>query len=210
MRKVFILSILLGIFSVAAYSQKNPVSTTENSAHFNISKEATIAINFLNLPGKENAKSTWEVSYELRIIDGKSHFEASKSGKLKQMSIENEKIGELILKGAFKKTNLSKQKNRQEILTIAFDEQIQAKLRDTQKLKQTFLFYCSAIIYDGKLKKNIIIPLGWIWRYENYPDAKFGMEFSIEESSGESGYSYNRKTFVPEKKSEIIINLPKL
>jgi hypothetical protein len=196
---ICILLTLLCLLSSAVYSQKRRLQIIKKAAAVTVPKEATIVVNFLDLPGKENEKSSWEVSYELRIIDEKSYLEAVKMGKLKQMSLDEEKSGDFIAKSSFRKINLSQAGNRQVILKIPFDEKMQEKLKATQKLKQVFLFYSSAIVFDGKLKKNIIIPLSWIWRYEIYPDAKFGMELKIEENTSEDGYSYSRKTFLPEK-----------
>ncbi len=198
MKKIYILLILTCLPFSAVFSQTYR-SKTKGDHSLSVPKEAVIVIDFLDLPGKENTKSSWEVSYELRMIDAKLLFEAGKSGKLKEMSLEEEKVGDFISKSSFRKVNLSQTENRQVVLKIPFDEKIREKLRNAQKLKQAFLFYGSAIVFDAKLKKNIIISLSWIWAYEIYPDAIFGMEFKVEENSGESGYSYSRTTSVPEK-----------
>ncbi|MGI8668226.1 MAG: hypothetical protein ACR2J3_00065 [Aridibacter sp.] len=202
MKKIYILFTLFWLCSSVAHSQERRTEITKKDVVAEVPKEATIVINFLGLPGKDNLKSNWEVSYELRIIDRKSETEAVKAGRLKYMSSEEEKIGDFILKNSFRKTNLSQTENRQVVLKIPLDEKIRAKLKNAQELKQTFLFYGSALVFDAKLKKNIIIPLSWIWRYELYPEANFGMEFKIEENSGDSDYTYMRNTFVPEKLPE--------
>lgn len=198
MKRVYILLILLCLLSYAVFSQTHRSKMTGDIT-LEVPKEALIVINFLDLPGKENIKSSWEVSYELRMVNAALFDEAGKSGKFKDMLMEEEKVGNLVDKGSFRKINLSQTENRQVVLKIPFDEKIREQLKNAQKLKQVFLFYGSTIVFDAKLKKNIIIPLSWVWVYEIYPDAKFGMEFKIEENSGESGYSYFRSTFVPEK-----------
>jgi hypothetical protein len=210
MREIYILSILLCFFSAGVYSQEQRPETTRKTAVVKTPQEATIVVDFLDLPGRENEKSSWEVSYELRIIDEKSFVEAANAGKLKQMAIDEEKSGDFIAKNSFKKMNLSQAENRQVILKIPLDEKTRGKLKSAQKLGQVFLFYSSALIFDGRLKKNIIIPLSWIWRYEVYPDARFGMELKIEESMSDDGYSYSRKTFLPEKlpKGYFVIGSP--
>lgn len=197
MKKICAFAVLLGLFSLCVYSQKRSRTIIKKNVPVKVSKDATIIINFLDLPGVENDKSSWEVAYELRIIDGNSLVNATKTEKLKEMSIEEEKVGDFIGKGSFRKENLSQIVNRRVVLQIPFDEKIQEKLKNVGNLRQEFLFYGSAIVFDGKLKKNIIVPLGWVWRYEIYPDAKFGMEFSVE--TNENGYSYSRKTFLPDK-----------
>jgi len=199
MKKTCILVTLLCLFSICSYSQKRSQSITKRNIPAIISKEATIVLNFLDLPGRANEKSSWEVSYELRIIDRKSSIEAAKAGKLKQMSIQEEKVGDFIAKGSFRKENISQATNRKVVLKIPLDEKIREKLKNAQKLRQSFLFYGLAIVFDGKLKKNIFVPLSWVWQYEVYPDAKFGMDFKIEQDTSEGGYSYSRTTFLPEK-----------
>lgn len=194
MKKTSVLLILLCLFSLSVYAQKT--EPTKEAAVLKTPAEATIEINFLSLPGKADSKSTWQLSYELRII---SQTEYSKTDKLKNMSLSGEKVGELIFKDSFKKENLSKDANREAVLKIPLSKEIQEKLQKQTETPQVFLFYCSAVIFDAKLKKNIIVPLNWIWLYKIYPDANFGMEFQIVEEATESGYSYSKKTFVPEK-----------
>lgn len=198
MKGIFSLIIILAFTVTFVQSQK---TTPEQSKILTekTPKEALIVINFLDLPGKKNLKSKWEFSYQLRIIDGKSSVEATKAGRLSSMTIEGDKLGDLIDKGSFSKINLSQSKNRQVFLKIPLDEKTREKLKNNENLRQDFLFYGSALVYDGKLKKNIVVPLSWVWNYEIYADAKFGMEFKIQETEGEDDYSYSTGTFTPKK-----------
>lgn len=198
MKRIFSLIVILA-FTVVFVQPQNITPKPSKISSKKIPKEVVIVVKFLDLPGKKNPKSKWEVSYELRIIDTKSSYEATIAGKLKSMEISGEKVGDLIKKGSFKKENLFQTANREFILKIPLDEKMQEKLKNSESLQQEFLFYGSALVYDGKLKKNIIVPLSWVWRYEIYPDAKFGMEFKVQESEEENGYSYSTNTFLPEK-----------
>ncbi|CAN5772837.1 hypothetical protein BH20ACI4_BH20ACI4_19740 [soil metagenome] len=198
MKKICGLLVLLHFLTAVASSQTRPPETNKTTVT-ETPQEATVVVNLLDLPGRNNEKSSWEFSYELRIIDQKLFSEAAKNGKLKQMAIDEEKSGDLIGKNSFRKENLSQPENRRVVLKMPLDNATREKLKAAQKLKHIFLFYGTALVFDGKLKKNIVVPLSWIWRSEVYPDAKFGIEFKIEESSSDEGYSYSRTTAVPEK-----------
>lgn len=199
MKKNFIL-IALVFTATAMFAQaQKPTPKTSELSTDKTPKEATVFIELLDLPGIKDTNSKWEMSYELRVIDRKSSFEAIQSGKLKFMEIDGEKVGDIIAKGSFKKQNLSQAANRKVSLTIPFDENIREKLKNQSKTPRQFLFYASALVFDGKLKKNIVVPLSWVWNYEFYPDAKFGMNFKVEEDTTEGGYAYSTNTFLPEK-----------
>lgn len=197
MKKICGLLVLFYSLTFVAFPQAQPPETKKTTVT-QTPTEAVIAINLLDLPGKNDKKSSWEFSGELRIIDKKSFLEAAKNGKLKQMAIDEEKSGELIGKSSFKKENLSAPENRRVVLNIPFDDANRKKLSASEASKPVFLFYGTTLVYDAKLKKNIVIPLDWIWYFEVYPDAKFGMDFIVKESAGDEGYSYSRNTFVPE------------
>lgn len=162
---------------------------------------AVVKFSLLDLPGLQNAESKWEVSYELRIISEKEKYEAIKSGKLKQMESE-EKIGILIDKGSFTKKDLLDKENRQSSVTILLSEEIRERLRNQpqnrinpaasnydeasiKKMKedeakaQVFLLYANAIVYDGKLKKNVVAPLSRIISFTQCPDASFEMTLKL-------------------------------
>lgn len=207
MKKLCGLLILLNVLAFVVFSQSqmrkvkptNAARKVKPTVVTRMPSEATVVVDLLDLPGKNDEKSNWEFTYELRIIDQESFNEAAKQGKLKQMAIDDEKSGNLIGKNFFKKENLAAPENRRVVLRIPFNEASLKKLNTTQSSKPVYLFYGTALVFDAKLKKNIFVPLSWIWRSEVYPDAKFGMEFSIEESKGDDGYSYSRRTLVPEK-----------
>lgn len=198
MKKNFTLIIILVFAATAMFIHgQKPMPKISKTSTKKIPKEATVFIEFLDLPGIKNTNSKWEMSYELRVIDRKNLFEATKSGKLKSMEIDGEKVGDIVAKGSFKKQNLSQEANRKVSLTIPFDENIREKLESQSQTPHQFLFYASALVFDGKLKKNIVVPLSWVWDYELYPDAKFGMSFKIEDDP--TGNAYSRNTFLPAK-----------
>lgn len=186
-----------------------------------VPKSTTIKINLLDLPGIKNEKSSWEISYELRILDEESNYYAVKAGKFKADSTE--KVGEIIGKGNFTKKELWNKKNLEITQVIPFDEATQEKLRnqpknpinlatavldektvklakEQERSSQIFLFYGTAIIYDANLKKNIIIPLTWTYRFATYPDAKFEMTLKINPDG-----TYSAKRVLPQNFQNSII-----
>lgn len=220
MKQIFILLGLLLLLSLSVFSQDNKsISASQITP-----QAATIGIKLIDLPGAEFAKSTWETAYELRIINQDGYYAAIKAGKLKQMDGSEEKLGNLIYKGSFTKKELGKKENRELILTIPFDDEIKErlkkepkdrvnlstatpdketveKIKEQKKNAQVFLFYANALIYDAKLKKNKIIPLSWIWKFSDYPDADFAMTLEIKKDGG-----YSRNLVLPAdlKNSKII------
>lgn len=212
---VFLFGLLLAVdgFSQAKKEESNTAP-----------KAATIKITLLDLPGGNLEKSKWEVAYELRIFNEKEFYEAVKSGKLKQMDTE-EKLGVLIGKGNFTKNALSKNENREVVLTVPLDEEIQAKLKNQPQNRinlskvtvtdeiikkskedetkaQVFLMYANALVYDAKLKKTTIIPLSWILPFRRHPDANFEMTLRVEENGG-----YSNRLVLPSNQKSTTVTI---
>ncbi len=194
---VFLLSLLLTIDGFSQIKREESKIALE---------AATIKITLLDLPGINDEKSKWEVSYELRIANQKELDDATVNNRLFLDS--NHKLGEFIAKSSFIKSGLSKKENREVILTVPLDEKIQKKLADEleslnkpniaalnkntpeslseRRMKtQVFVMYANALIYDAKLKKNIIVPFDWVLpftRFTRLPDASFEMTLQIKEN----------------------------
>lgn len=180
-------------------------------------KAATIKITLLDLPGANLEKSKWEIAYELRIITRKELDAAVVDGRLNLDA--DKKIGEFIAKGSFIKNALSKKENREAILTVPLDEKIQKKLADELEIinkpgaapndnslesqaerrvkAQTFVMYANVLVYDAKLKKNILVPFNWLLpfaRFAHFPGANFQMTFQITENG-----EFAKSVVLPEK-----------
>ncbi len=203
------LSILM--FAVGSFSQ---VIKEESNAAL---KAATIKITFLDLPGIANDRSKWELAYELRIASQKELNDASTDGRL---TLDAEKkLGEFVAKSSFSKNVLSKKENREAFLTVPLDKKTQEKLsaeleilnkpaavpnknaseaRSERQLKtQNFVMYANILVYDAKLKKNIVVPFNWILpfaRFAHFPGANFQMTFQITENG-----EFARSMVLPEK-----------
>ncbi|CAN5671073.1 hypothetical protein BH24ACI2_BH24ACI2_02310 [soil metagenome] len=213
MKKNYAVFLIILFFAFSNFSQ---IKKEESK---NALENATIKINFLDLPGVNLEKSKWEVAYELRIITEKELFEAMTKGSLKLDA--DKKIGEFVAKDSFTKNTLSKKENREVILTISLDKETQEKLAgDLESLvkfdnavaqnkntseslserrmkMQSFLIYATILVYDAKLKKNIIVPFNWVLpytRFSHLPGANFEMTFEIKENG-----DYARSMVLPEK-----------
>lgn len=194
MRKLLLILLACFFFSGAAEAQKGKRKAGKSSAAPNA---ASIKIDFLGSPGIGLAETTWEMSYELRMLDEAAFESAVAAGKLKKMDITDDKLGVKLASGNFNKSSLADAANRTQMVSIPFSEETRKKLGG-MKNRQVFLFYGAAAIYDAKLKKSIAIPLSWAWLSEVYPQAKFGMGFKVEEDP-EYGFSYSTSTDVPAK-----------
>lgn len=196
--KVLTLIFLLGSLCFAQ-SENSP-------AESKVFKNAEIKIKFLDLPGKDLKASKWEIAYELRLFENRELDRAAQDGTFKYMTEDKQRFGEVIDKGSFSKTNLSDEKNRTVTLTFPLNENFQTRLKkhfaarvpaniehdDSTKdlfLKQEynsqlFLFYATALIYDAKLKKNIITPFSWILPVRRHTDGKVELYLEIKENGG--------------------------
>jgi hypothetical protein len=171
-----------------------------------IFKNAEIKINFLDLPGKDLKASKWEIAYELHLIENAEFMKAVEAGAFKYMNEDKQRFGEVIDKGSFSKTNLSDEKNRTVTLSFPLNENLQAQLKkhfaaivpaniersdSTKELfkkqwneSQIFLFYATALIYDAKLKKNIVTSFSWILPVRRHTDGKVELYLEIKENGG--------------------------
>jgi hypothetical protein len=199
------------LFAVGGFSQ---VKKEGSNAAL---KAATLKITLLDLPGVNLEKSKWELAYELRIASEKELFDAMTNGRLNLDA--DKKLGELVAKSSFTKNALSKKENREAFLTVPLDAKIQEKLatelellnksaaapnkntpealRERQLKTQNFLMYANILVYDAKLKKNIVVPFHWVLpfaRFAHFPGANFQMTFQIKENG-----EYARSMVLPEK-----------
>ncbi len=184
----------------------NAFSQTKTSN--NPPSAATVQFTLINLPGLNDEKSRWEISYELRLINQTEEYAAIKAGKLKQMENE-EKIGLLLGKGNFTKNLLSKSENRLFKESISLNREVQEKLNNEPRTRiniadvvmnekaialveeqenrsQVFLLYSSVIVYDAKLKKNLIIPICSVIPFSGHPKTDFEI---IVEIKGNAEYT---------------------
>lgn len=197
--KLFWLSLLLIlIFSISIFSQDNKIKSNV------VPKTTTVKFSLLDLPGVKDDASKWEISYELRLITEKERYEAGKKDKLKQME-NNEKLGVLVSKGNFAKSVLSESRNREVVFNTSISKEIQERLRNEPKNRvnlgevkltdevikkskedeakaQVFLLYANAIVYDAKLRKNVIVPLSRILPFARHPKANFEMTLRVTEN----------------------------
>ena len=179
-----------------------------------VPKTATVEIVLLVAPGINEEESRWEITYELRIANQLTLWEAWKQRQLNGQS--EQRLGELIKQGSVKKM-LRTAENRRVVLQIPLSSEIRERLRAQpreplkitpgkitsediklsreQEIKsQNFLFYSVVSVYDAKLKKNVLISASRTWNFEEYRQAKFKITLEINEDG-----SYTTKSSLPTK-----------
>ncbi len=167
-------------------------------------KDATVKFFLSDLPGKNLEKSKWDVTFELRVLSRKEMYDASKLGLLKRMQDE-QRLGVLVGKGSVSKSLLSSVKNREAVFVSEMSLELQERLKKepteevilseaviseetisrsrlNETKSQIFLLYASALVYDAKLKKNIIVPLNRVLPFARHRNAKFEMNIVISET----------------------------
>jgi len=201
--KMFSSLLLITFFLVGGSAQ------TEKKSSASAPKTAAVNFALLDLPGVKDEKSTWEVSFELRIINETGEYQARRAGKLKNMS-EEEKLGELVYKNSFAKKSLAAAQNRTVDFQIPLGEEIQKRLQNEPQTRinlsqvtitdeiikkskedeanaQVFLLYGNALVYDAKLKKTTIIPMNRVLRFRDYPSLNFSMSIKVDAD----GYTFD-------------------
>lgn len=214
MKKLYFVSLIILLLTLDNFSQvKKEVSK-------NALENATIKITLLNLPGVNLEKSKWEMSYELRITNRKQVSDATTNGRLEDLNAIA-KLGEFVAKNSFTKNDLSKKENREAAFTIPLDKKIQERLAgdlenqvtfdelaaqdkitpelstERQMKTQYFVMYGNILVYDAKLKKNIIVPFDWLLpftRFSHLPGANFETTFEIKEDG-----SFAKSIVLPER-----------
>jgi hypothetical protein len=177
-----------------------------------IPKVATIEIVLLTAPGLNAEESKWEISYEFRLANDATLWQAWKKKQRAEGSLE--RVGELI-KEAVVKRPLRSPDDRKVILQIPLGPEIQEKLRnqplspvkipsgqptpeqiklmgEQEMLTQSFLFQSVINIYDAKLKKTLLVPISFRWPFRDYRRAQFEIKVEINDDG-----SYSVKTFLP-------------
>ncbi len=209
----------LGLFLILFLALNNFAQVKKEESNAAL-ENAKIKITLLDLPGVNLEKSKWELAYELRIANEKQLFDAMTNGKIEDLNAIP-KLGEFINKGSFTKNNLSNKENRETVLTIPLDKKTQEmlvgdlesltksanlaaqnkntreSLTERQMKTQNLVLYANILVYDAKLKKNIIVPFNWILpftRFSHLPGANFEMTFEIKE-----GGDFAKSVVLPEK-----------
>lgn len=180
-----------------------------------VPKTATVEIILLKAPGINDKGSRWEITYEFRIANQTTLWEAWKQRKLKGGS--EERVGELIKEGTVKRM-LRSPENRKVLFQIPLSPEIRERLRaqprdpvkitpgkitpediklsrEQEMRAQSFLFYSVINIYDAKLKKNFAITASRVWDFSGYPQARFEIKVEIN-----SDGSYSVNSSLPTKK----------
>jgi hypothetical protein len=197
MKKLLSLALAAILFFAISNAPDNLRASVKASQE--IPKVATVKIVLLKAPGLNEEGSRWEMSYEFRIANEITLWEAWKQRKSSGGS--EQRTGDLIKEGSFRES-LRSPKNREVVFRIPLSPEIQKRLRNQprervkassgqrtpeeirllkeQEIKsQVFLFYTVINIYDARLKKNLIIPASRSWSFDSNPQAQFEIKVEI-------------------------------
>jgi hypothetical protein len=179
-----------------------------------VPKTATVEIVLLVAPGINEEESQWEITYEFRIANTLTLWEAWKQ---RQLNVGSEqRLGELFKQGSVKKM-LRTPENRRVVLQIPLSSEIRERLRaqpreplkitpgkitaediklsrDQEIKSQNFMFYSVVSVYDAKLKKNVLMSASRTWPFGEYREARFKITLEIHEDG-----SYSTKSSLPTK-----------
>jgi hypothetical protein len=203
---ISLLTMLLSAFACAAQSgnpRRQPVPTS-----------ATIEIALVAAPGITAYESHWQAAYEIGIASDAAIWDAHK-----RTESANLQVGEIIKQGSFNES-LRKPAHRRVVLKFSFSPEIQARLKDQspgsanpnmttaqsrelETRRQNLMFRSVVEIYDGKLKKNIIVPISTSRSLFNFP----GDPLQITIQIGAAGdYIWNSSRTKGRGSKEIIKN----
>jgi hypothetical protein len=172
-----------------------------------IPNQVKIIFNLLELPGMANEMSNWELTFELRLINQSTEFDAIRAGKLRKMQTED-RLGELVYKNSFSKKMLIRPENRKLVFDIPLDQTTQRKLlnqpveqsnqlpsvmtseaikkaKEREENSQVFLLYADAIVYDAGSKTTKLVPLSRILDFRNYPELTFTIGLIVRDAGYE-------------------------
>jgi hypothetical protein len=196
MRKLLPFLLLLPLAAPGFSQQRENVSSSATKAP----SVATIEIFLIDAPGINDETSRWEINYKFGMTTEALLFEAHKRG-------DDDRIGDLIKEGSIQRP-LKPKENRKIILRFPLNAEIQKLLtdqpsmpdqtsmtieqsRDYEKHAQNFSFHSIVEIYDARLQRKVILPIGGAWPYVSYPDARFEINIKID-AKGDHVVNYPR------------------
>jgi len=184
MQKKLIISLV-----VVAVSSLICAAQSRNAGKPSAPASVTVEIFLADAPGINVDGGRWEINYELSMVTDELLIASIKRK-------EEEPRGDLI-KQDFFKGPLKSIDNRKVPLTIPLDEEMQNRLRnqppmpnpatltaqqsrDYEKAAQNFAFRAVVEIYDGRLRKTVIVPVHGTWGYDTFPEARFPIQIKIK------------------------------
>lgn len=213
MMRVFALS-LVAILLLGAGSR---ALTPDSLASQDVPRFARIEIVLLSSPGINDHQSNWEINYELRIANEATLWETWQERKVKGGG--EQRVGDLVKNGVIKKSIRSPE-DRKVLFEVPLGPEIRKRLRsqppdlidltrekttpasikvyrEQETKSESFQFYSVITIYDGRLKKTLLIPASFSWPVAKYPRAQFQITVEINSDS-----SYRVNTSLPSKNQQ--------
>ncbi|HEY9405358.1 MAG TPA: hypothetical protein VIQ24_22095 [Pyrinomonadaceae bacterium] len=120
-----------------------------------------------DLPGRDDPRSLWELTYQWRIADGRAFSEWVSTG---MDSTKESQVGILISKQSFTRRDLSKAENRQFKITVPVAGELFERLSESTQRNQAIWVDATVHIYDAKLNRQIIERVNPAWRWPGFKD----------------------------------------
>lgn len=158
-------------------------------AQTNAPKNLTLVLKLDSMPGIENPKSFWEVSYDWRIADKKLLDEMTVAGS-------QNKIGETVIKGSAERRNLSQMENRLIEIVVPVKDSLQDKIKNQENNPQIFLLDAKIRVFDAKTNKTTVFSYSPAWFLKLFPDGYAEISFNIRDDGGYSKSGPNPKTLL--------------
>ena len=125
-----------------------------------IPSQLTLSLELQGLPGRDVAKSAWEVSYEWRIADERDFDRWAATGHMPE---GQGTVGILLSKQSFARRNLSLSESRRFNTSIAVRGELRERLRNARQRPQIVWLQSTVRIIDAKLGADVIKKVNPVW-----------------------------------------------
>jgi hypothetical protein len=156
-------------------------------AQTNTPENLTLVLKLDSMPGIENSKSFWEVSYDWRIADKKVVDEKTANGF-------EEVFGEAVIKGSAERHDLSQVENRRIEILVPIKDALQDRIKNQEANPQIFLLNAKIRAFDAKTNKTTVFSYSPAWFLKLFPDGYAEITFNIKADGGYSKSGPNPKT----------------
>jgi hypothetical protein len=139
-------------------------------------KQVTLFFELQDLPGRDAAGSTWEVSYQWRIADQRDFNQWSANG---EDPAAQASLGVLLSKQSFTHRNLSNPENRRFDVSIPVNGELLERLSNAGQRSQIAWLDATVRIRDAKLGTDVIKKVTPVWGPHFYLDGTAGVRMEL-------------------------------
>jgi hypothetical protein len=139
-------------------------------------KEFTLVLELVDLPGRDDPKSKWEVSYEFRIADG-DEFSEWASGRMDPAKRAN--VGLLLSKQSFTRGSLNSADGRRFSTSIPVTGNLLERLSNGGHRGQAIWLDATVRVRDAKLGKDFVERVNPAWRWPRFSSGSFRVALEV-------------------------------